>query len=30
AFAVRGGAVRFGWTFPKYRPRPGRNPDEKR
>lgn len=28
AFAVRGGAVRFGWTFPKYRPRPGRNPDD--
>ncbi|MET0748470.1 MAG: trimeric intracellular cation channel family protein [Rhizobium sp.] len=28
AFAVRGGALWFGWTFPSYRPRPGRNPDD--
>jgi uncharacterized membrane protein YeiH len=28
AFAVRGGALRFGWTFPAYRSRPGRHPDE--
>lgn len=27
AFAVRGGALKFGWTFPAYRSRPGRPPD---
>src|SRR5690606_21752509 len=28
AFIVRGGALRFGWRFPIYRPRPGRHPDD--
>ena len=28
AFAVRGGALQFGWTFPPYKSRPGRNPDD--
>lgn len=28
AFAVRGGALSFGWTFPCYKPRPGRHPDD--
>jgi uncharacterized membrane protein YeiH len=28
AFAVRGGALWFGWTFPSYKPRPGRHPDD--
>lgn len=28
AFAVRGGALRYGWTIPPYRPRPGRHPDD--
>jgi uncharacterized membrane protein YeiH len=28
AFGVRGGALWFGWTFPSYRPRPGRHPDD--
>ncbi len=28
AFAVRGGALWFGWTFPTYRSRPGRSPDD--
>jgi uncharacterized membrane protein YeiH len=28
AFAVRGGALWFGWTFPVYRHRPGRHPDD--
>ncbi len=28
AFAVRGGALRFGWSFPAYKSRPGRRPDE--
>jgi uncharacterized membrane protein YeiH len=28
AFLVRGGALRFGWSFPAYRPRPGRHPDD--
>ena len=28
AFIVRGGALRFGWCFPVYRPRPGRHPDD--
>ena len=28
AFAVRGGALKFGWTFPRYKPRPGRKPED--
>jgi uncharacterized membrane protein YeiH len=28
AFAVRGGAIRFGWAFSPYRPRPGRPPED--
>jgi uncharacterized membrane protein YeiH len=28
AFAVRGGALRFGWSFPAYRSRPGRKPED--
>jgi len=28
AFLVRGGALRFGWTFPAYRSRPGRRPED--
>ena len=28
AFLVRGGALAFGWTFPVYKARPGREPDE--
>lgn len=28
AFLVRGGALYFGWTFPRYRPRAGRTPEE--
>lgn len=28
AFIVRGGALKFGWTFPTYKARPGRNPDD--
>jgi len=28
AFLVRGGALRFGWRFPVYKPRPGRHPDD--
>lgn len=28
AFAIRGGALRFGWTFPRYKPRPGRSPED--
>lgn len=28
AFSVRGGALRFGWTFPRYRSRPGRRPED--
>lgn len=28
AFAVRGGALWFGWTFPPYRARPGRPPED--
>lgn len=27
-FIIRGGALRFGWTFPTYKSRPGRNPDD--
>ncbi len=28
AFAIRGGALRYGWTFPRYRSRPGRRPED--
>lgn len=28
AFAIRGGALRFGWSFPRYNSRPGRSPDD--
>ena len=28
AFLVRGGALRFGWAFPRYRARPGRRPED--
>jgi uncharacterized membrane protein YeiH len=28
AFAVRGGALRYGWAIPGYRQRPGRHPDD--
>ncbi len=28
AFAIRGGALRFGWSFPPYRSRPGRDPQD--
>ncbi|WP_309085944.1 trimeric intracellular cation channel family protein [Chelativorans sp.] len=28
ALVVRGGALRFGWTFPRYKPRPGRRPED--
>ncbi|OYU48346.1 MAG: hypothetical protein CFE31_11945 [Rhizobiales bacterium PAR1] len=28
AFALRAFALRFGWRFPVYRPRPGRKPEE--
>jgi uncharacterized membrane protein YeiH len=28
AFAVRGGALRFGWAFPSYKSRPGRKPED--
>ncbi|WP_064693737.1 trimeric intracellular cation channel family protein [Rhizobium aegyptiacum] len=28
AFAVRGGALWFGWTFPTYKHQPGRHPDD--
>jgi uncharacterized membrane protein YeiH len=28
AFAMRGGAIHYGWTLPRYRPRPGRPQDE--
>jgi uncharacterized membrane protein YeiH len=28
AFAVRGGALHFGWTFPTYMAKPGRHPDD--
>lgn len=30
AFALRGGAIYFGWTFPTYNHKPGRHPDELR
>ena len=28
AFIVRGGALKFGWTFPAYKSRPGRHPED--
>jgi uncharacterized membrane protein YeiH len=28
AFAIRGGALWFGWSFPRYRSRPGRPPED--
>lgn len=28
AFALRGGALYHGWILPRYRPRPGRHPDD--
>jgi len=28
AFIVRGGALKFGWSFPAYRSRPGRKPED--
>lgn len=28
AFAIRSGAIVFGWTVPPYRPRPGRLPED--
>ncbi len=28
AFALRGGAIHYGWTLPRYMPRPGRPPEE--
>lgn len=28
AFAIRGGALRYGWSFPIYKGRPGRHPDD--
>ncbi len=27
-FAIRGGALRFGWSFPTYKSRPGRDPED--
>jgi uncharacterized membrane protein YeiH len=28
AFAIRGGAMKFGWSIPGYKSRPGRPPEE--
>ncbi len=28
AFAIRGGALKFGWSFPPYKGRPGRKPED--
>ena len=28
AFLIRGGALKFGWSFPVYKARPGRDPDD--
>jgi len=28
AFVVRGGALRYGWSLPRYKPRAGRNPED--
>jgi uncharacterized membrane protein YeiH len=27
-FAIRGGALKFGWSFPPYKARPGRKPED--
>ena len=28
ALIVRGGALKFGWSFPAYKSRPGRRPED--
>ena len=28
AFSIRGGALKFGWSFPPYKARPGRKPED--
>jgi uncharacterized membrane protein YeiH len=28
AFAIRGGSLKFGWSFPPYKARPGRRPED--
>jgi len=28
AFAIRAGAIRYGWSIPTYRSRPGRRPED--
>ncbi|KKX31552.1 trimeric intracellular cation channel family protein [Rhizobium sp. LC145] len=28
AFGLRGGAIHYGWTLPRYKPRPGRLPED--
>ncbi len=28
AFSIRGGAIRFGWSIPPYKARPGRRPED--
>ena len=28
AFAIRGGAIRYGWSLPAYKARPGRRPED--
>lgn len=28
AFGIRGGALRYGWSFPPYKSRPGRRPED--
>jgi len=28
AFIVRGGGMRYGWSIPRYKPRPGRKPED--
>jgi len=28
AFAIRGGALKFGWSFPPYKAKPGRKPED--
>jgi uncharacterized membrane protein YeiH len=30
AFGIRGGALKFGWSIPTYKSRPGRRPDDVR
>jgi uncharacterized membrane protein YeiH len=27
-FALRGAAIHWGWSLPRYKPRPGQSPDE--